>query len=245
MATENIKKFLDSAGVSVLWGAVAAELNKKAAADNVYTKQEVDNKIAAIPQYDDTGVKADIKTNTDAIALLNSDAGVAGSVAYKIAQIVNDDNNDDAVNTLQEIAAWIAAHPADAAEYNQRIATNAADIEALEKLVGSTAVATQISEAVNTAFTNANLNQYALASALTETANALSTLKGTGKRLITEDEITKLSKLVLGTNGEVSMSGSVAAGNVVGLTGVIDDQIDARIDALSSAEIKAACGITE
>lgn len=38
-----------------------------------------------------------------------------------------------------------------------------------------------------------------------------------GSRLLTEDEATKLEKLVLGDNGEVSMSGKVAAGNVEGL----------------------------
>ena len=38
-----------------------------------------------------------------------------------------------------------------------------------------------------------------------------------GSRLITADEVTKLEKLVLGENGEVSVSGKVAAGNVEGL----------------------------
>lgn len=38
-----------------------------------------------------------------------------------------------------------------------------------------------------------------------------------GSRLLTSDEATKLEKLVLGDNGEVSVSGKVAAGNVDGL----------------------------
>ena len=38
-----------------------------------------------------------------------------------------------------------------------------------------------------------------------------------GSRLLTADEATKLEKLVLGENGEVSVSGKVAAGNVDGL----------------------------
>lgn len=41
--------------------------------------------------------------------------------------------------------------------------------------------------------------------------------KITGHRLINTDEIAKLEKLVLGENGEVSVSGKVAAGNVEGL----------------------------
>lgn len=42
-----------------------------------------------------------------------------------------------------------------------------------------------------------------------------------GSRLITTAEATKLEKLVLGENGEVSVSGKVAAGNVDGLDGWI------------------------
>lgn len=49
-----------------------------------------------------------------------------------------------------------------------------------------------------------------------------------GCRLITSDEATKLEKLVLGENGEVSVSGKVAAGNVDGL----DDWIIARAGSL-------------
>lgn len=45
-----------------------------------------------------------------------------------------------------------------------------------------------------------------------------------GSRLITSDESTKLEKLVLGENGEVSVSGKVAAGNVEGL----EDWVSAR-----------------
>lgn len=49
-----------------------------------------------------------------------------------------------------------------------------------------------------------------------------------GSRLLTEDEATKLEKLVLGENGEVSVSGKVAAGNVDGL----DAWITARAGSL-------------
>lgn len=49
-----------------------------------------------------------------------------------------------------------------------------------------------------------------------------------GSRLLTSDEATKLEKLVLGTNGEVSVSGKVAAGNVDGL----DAWITARAGSL-------------
>lgn len=245
----DIKKFLDQSGVSTLWNQVVAEINAK---------------VAAVPEYDDTTVKADIaantkaitdevsrakaaeKANADAIAILNGASSVEGSVAFQIAQIVAGADGD--FDTLKEIADWIADHPDSVATLNSAITSeanrakaaekvNADAIDALEALVGSKAVATQISEAIAAQ----DLSKYALASALTETANALTTLKGTGSRLITADEITKLSKLVLGSDGSVSMSGSVAAGNVQGLTAAIDDEIDARIVALTETEIKNAC----
>lgn len=52
--------------------------------------------------------------------------------------------------------------------------------------------------------------------------------KAEGSRLLTADEATKLEKLVLGDNGEVSVSGKVAAGNVEGL----EDWITARAGTL-------------
>jgi hypothetical protein len=52
--------------------------------------------------------------------------------------------------------------------------------------------------------------------------------KAEGSRLLTADEATKLEKLVLGANGEVSVSGKVAAGNVEGL----EDWITARAGTL-------------
>jgi len=52
--------------------------------------------------------------------------------------------------------------------------------------------------------------------------------KAEGSRLLTADEATKLEKLVLGENGEVSVSGKVAAGNVEGL----DAWITARAGSL-------------
>mgnify|MGYP003508436985 CR=1 FL=1 len=47
----DIKKFLDQGGVSTLWSRIAEELNKKAAANDVYTKDEVDNQIFETLDY--------------------------------------------------------------------------------------------------------------------------------------------------------------------------------------------------
>ena len=83
--------------------------------------------------YDDTEVRGLVSANTNAIATLNGNDQTEGSVAYKVKAL-----EDGAVAT--NTAA---------------IETNAGDISDLKTLVGTTAVATQISEAVEAA----NLSQ--------------------------------------------------------------------------------------
>lgn len=255
------KKFLDQAGVSVLWGAVAAELAKKAAADAVYTKTEVDDAIAAAA-YDDSAVKASIKTNTDAITVLNSDAGVEGSIAYKITKMVLE-SDGGAVDKLNEIAAWIANHPTDAAEYNQRITNNKEAIDALKLLVGSESVANQIAQALE----EADLSQYASAQDLADAieriaANetAINTLQSTvsdhGTRLSAVEtksgnNATSINNLTSRLDDIVAQGGEPNAINTIKVNGVVQAIANKAVDipvpvieALTEAEIKTACGIT-
>ena len=55
---------------------------------------------------------------------------------------------DEAYDTLKEIADWIAAHPEDAAGYNERIIANKTAIEALQGQVGTGTVDKRIEDAV-------------------------------------------------------------------------------------------------
>ena len=55
-------------------------------------------------------IKADVKANTDAIAVLNGEAGEEGSVAYKITKMVLEADENNATDKIAEIA-WIANHP--------------------------------------------------------------------------------------------------------------------------------------
>jgi hypothetical protein len=298
--------------------------------------------------YDDTKVKEDIKTNADAIALLNDASDVEGSIDYKIAQAVAAiiENPDETMNSINELVTWINGHAASALELSNKVTANEQDIAALEGIVGSIDVSTQISDAIAEALKIDGVDKYALAVDLTaaiariaameakvanwdaaeqnakDYADGLNTAMNTrvealeaidhehankdeldlivtgdkakwdameqnakdyadglnsamdtrvgvleavgaeknvvasvdpaqfaiddnrnltlldiamskvtgltdalagkvekveGSRLLTEDEATKLEKLVLGENGEVSVSGKVAAGNVEGL----------------------------
>lgn len=239
----DIQKFLDKSGVSTLWTQVVTRITTDVEAEKSRAKA-AEATLTEDLSSEVTRAKAAEKANADAIAILNGASSVEGSVAFQIAQIVASADAD--FDTLKEIADWISTHNTDATTMNSsiatnknNIATNAAAIKDLEELVGDKAVATQISEAIAAQ----DLSKYALASNLTTLSNELSTLKGTGSRLITADEIAKLAKLVMADDGSVSMSGSIAAGNVQGLSAAIDDRIAAQVVALTEAEIKSAIGV--
>lgn len=118
---------------------------------------------------DDTkGLVKQVNDNKAAIAKLNGTSSEEGSVAYQIAQVVA--GADESFDTLKEIADWISSHSTDAATMNSQINANKSDITALKGLVGETAVATQISTAIDEALKNGENDKYALASDLT-TAN--------------------------------------------------------------------------
>lgn len=125
------------------------EIAKKANAAAVYTKSEIgtiaegktlvemiaDAKSEA--SYDDTEIKNSIKANTDALAILNGDAGTTGSVIAianaqakkEVAAIVG--AAPETFDTLEEIANWIANDKSGAAAMAASIAANKTAIEAI------------------------------------------------------------------------------------------------------------------
>lgn len=131
---------------------VKAEVAKKANAADVYTKTEVDNKLGNTGDktiielineaktevtYDDTQIKADIKANTDALAILNSTAETVGSVANtaaaaakaEVATVVG--AAPEAMDTLEEVAKWIENDESGAAAMANRITANETAIAAI------------------------------------------------------------------------------------------------------------------
>jgi hypothetical protein len=192
MATD-LKKYLDQAGVSVLWARVAEEVEKvnTKVTTNAGDIATMKGQIAALEAgtYDDSELRGLIGDNADAIAdnvaaiadnaaaiaLLNDEATVVGSVkhtateiaAAKVAEIVA--NADTKYDTLKEIADWILNDTTGAADM-------ANDIAALQGLVGDKAVATQIAEAISAE----GLDKYALAADLTSLADRVKALEDAG-----------------------------------------------------------------
>ena len=124
---------------------------------------------------ENSGLVKQVAENKAAIDTLNGDKNVSGSVAYQIAQIVA--GADESFDTLKEIAEWITTHKTDAATMNAQINTNKDDIASLKTLVGSTAVATQIANAIDTALKDGGTDKYALAANLTSLSDEVDGIK--------------------------------------------------------------------
>jgi hypothetical protein len=84
---------------------------------------------ASAAQGDVDALETRMDTAEGAISTLTAGSSTAGSVAYQIAQIVNE-NQNGSIDTLNEIAAWIVNDTTGAAKM-------AADITALQTAVGA------------------------------------------------------------------------------------------------------------
>lgn len=204
----DIKKFLDQAGVSTLWNRITAELESKA--------------------YNDSELRGLIKANTDAITILNGDGAVEGSVTKKVAEGIASvvAGADASFDTLKEIADWIVNDVTGAASMANKIS-------ALETLVGNTAVATQIANAIEAALKIDGVDKYALASELIALAEKVATLEGASH---THDNKALLDTY---TQTEVDLADAVAKKHDHTNKSVLDAITDVKVAAWDAAESNA------
>lgn len=87
-------------------GAEQAINNKIGTVTSDKTVVEMIADAQAAATYDDTALAARVSANEGDLTTLKAGASTEGSVAYQIAQIVNE-NNNGSIDTLNEIAAWI------------------------------------------------------------------------------------------------------------------------------------------
>lgn len=118
-----------------------------------------------------------INANKAALTVLNGNSSTPGSVAYQIAEMVVK-ADEGGIDKLEEIAAWIVNDTTGAAKMNSDIKANADAIDALELLVGNTAVATQIANAINNAVLIDGANKYALAADLVNLSTTVGNING-------------------------------------------------------------------
>ena len=129
------------------------EIGKKANSADVYTKSEINAITGTLEEgkslvqmieeakseasYDDTSIKALIQSNTNAIAVLNGDVNTTGSVAKIAAEAAKAEvaivvgAAPKAMDTLEEVALWIANDKSGAAAMANDIAANKTAIAAI------------------------------------------------------------------------------------------------------------------
>lgn len=181
---------------------------------------------------DKSGLVKQVNDNTVAIDTLNGDKTIEGSVAYQIAQIVA--GADESYDTLKEIADWIKDHGTDAATMKSNIDTNKTDIATLKGLVGETAVATQISTAIDEALKNGEDDKYALAADLNTTNNNISALQEKVGETSVADQIDAALK-VDGAEKYALASHNHEIANVTGLQGILDGKASSSdVEAIQS-----------
>lgn len=181
---------------------------------------------------ENSGLVKQVAENKAAIDTLNGDKNVSGSVAYQIAQIVA--GADESFDTLKEIAEWITTHKTDAATMNAQINTNKDDIASLKTLVGNTAVATQIANAIDAALKNGETDKYALAADLTSLSEEVSGIK----LKLGETSVAEQIEAALKVNGVEKYalaSHTHEIANVTGLQAILDGKATASdVEALES-----------
>lgn len=181
---------------------------------------------------ENSGLVKQVAENKAAIDTLNGDKNVSGSVAYQIAQIVA--GADESFDTLKEIAEWITTHKTDAATMNAQINTNKDDIASLKTLVGSTAVATQIANAIDAALKDGGTDKYALAADLTSLSNEVSDIKSKLGETSVAEQIEAALK-VDGAEKYALASHTHEIANVTGLQAILDGKAAAvDVEALES-----------
>lgn len=106
--------------------------------------------------YDDTAVKASIKSNADAIATLNGASTVTGSVDKKIADAINDFatkvSDNDTVDTFKELIDYAATHKGEYSTLSGEVQANKTAIATLNgKDTEAGSVAKAVKDAVDAA----------------------------------------------------------------------------------------------
>ena len=137
-------------------GVAYSSLAVKTEVANTYATKEALDTVEETLATSISGVK-DIATETkNAVAILNGDNTVEGSVKYQIdtglnefAQKITDDGT---VNSFKELVDWVAVHGPEAAEMASAIQTNAADIKTnAENIAANTTAITNVKVTADTA----------------------------------------------------------------------------------------------
>lgn len=151
----------------------------KAATVVAYIKEVVD-----AGAYDDSSLRTLVNANTSAIGILNGtgNGSVLKTVTDEIAKMFTE--APESLDTMKEIIQWIQDHAVDAAALNNQVNVNKADIGNLKTLLGtlpadaaSTTIVEYIAEYVSSALADSDLSQYAKAADLVAAVGRIKALE--------------------------------------------------------------------
>lgn len=189
---------LENGQVKTNADAITAINNKIGTIPEGKTVAEAIEKAKTDATYDDKEVRGLIKSNTDAIDVLNGGDTVNGSVAKSVKEAINDFatkiSDDGTVNTFKELVDYVAAH---GSEYTAAIADIAANKSAIKTLNGTGTGS--VSKAVNDAIDGLHIGDYAKSA---DVENTYVKKNGTD-RLFTAAEATKLAGIAEGAQVNV------------------------------------------
>ena len=213
-----------SGGSSESAASVLAALNTYKGENDPKVQKNKEDIAAIVADYlkkaDKDELAEDIKANADEILRIDA--------ALKLAV----ENDEAGIDSIKELATWVNTHGTEAAGY-------AAAIEALEKLVGNTAVATQIANAIAAE----NLSQYAKTADISATLQKVDT-QGT----VTEAINAAITALSIGDYAKAAdlttLAGRVTALETAGYqnNAQVQASINAAIAALKLSETYDAKG---
>lgn len=212
-------KAAEAANATAAAEAKTAANNAQTAADNAQADvNALEGKVGTVPEgktvvqmisdaqtaatYDDTQVKADLTAVTGKVTtLVGTDANksVRTIANEELAAQLVPEGAKESLNTLAEIAAWIQAHPDDAAAMNAAITALQNKVDTGDK---------NVSAYVSDAIAALNIGDYAKAADLTALAARVTTLESTTATLGTDIEAisadyVKATELVAITNTEI------------------------------------------
>ena len=234
MANENLKKFLDSAGVGHLWGKVTEKIaaDVKVEADRAKAaEQAINNKFGDLG---DSTVKAYVDAKTEGIASegvvleLSNRIGVIEGDYVKAADIADFETKENVKKVADDLAGYIQSN-------NGALAG-----------VKATADAAATKE-----YTDAELAKKADKAAYDQTVIDLNTLKGRVDTFFegtgTQDVIDTLEDLInyIDTHDDVEISGILAdiqglENKLAGIDGTVKAYVDGAIEALAIGDYAKA-----
>lgn len=189
---------LENGQVKTNADAITAINNKIGTIPEGKTVAEAIEKAKTDATYDDKEVRGLIKSNTDAIDVLNGGDTVNGSVAKSVKEAINDFatkiSDDGTVNTFKELVDYVAAH---GSEYTAAIADIAANKSAIKTLNGTGTGS--VSKAVSDAIEGLHIDDYAKSA---DVENTYVKKNGTD-RLFTAAEAAKLAGIAEGAQVNV------------------------------------------